>query len=436
MSSNKPRVLVLTLGAVGEQMSGVAIRAVEFARTLQDVAEVTLASVKVDGDPGVDVPLQTWHRHDGRTVEPLLAETDVVIAQPQWPQVAQRLRDSGSRLIYDLSVPEPLEVLETHRASSRWRRRAISSWTSDRLAGALHDGDNFLVSTDKQLDLWTGVLLAERLIGPVSGEGFDVMSRFKLVPHGLPDEPPERSDAPGVRRTFKKIKRSDEVILWNSAIWSWFDAETAIRAMAELATRRPTAKLVFMARDPDQPERIQPFEAARELARTLGVLDSHVFFNDAGVPYAERSNWLMDADVALACHRPHLETRFSFRTRYLDCFWSNLPLVVTEGDELAGRVKAENLGEVVAEKDPKATAIALERVLTRGKTAFEPEISRVANEYRWSRVAEPLINMVSSPRPPRRRGSPRRPGHAARDLTYRGARRVLNRVGIRDWPRQ
>jgi glycosyltransferase involved in cell wall biosynthesis len=433
----RPRVLILCTGSVGERMAGIAIRAVELARALRGVANVRIAAAEVTGDPGIDVPLLTWHRHDHRTVRPHLEGVDFVISQPQWPLVARELRRSGSRLIYDLSGPEPLETLETQRTRTMRRRRLMLAVTSDRLAGALHEGDHFLASTDRQVDLWLGVMLAERLLHPAFYDSDPALARrFALVPHGLTDDPPERSIGPGLRGAFDAIDDGDELILWNSAIWRWFDAATAIRAVAELASRRPSVKLVFMSRDANQPERVQPISAARSLAQELGVLGTHVLFNEGWVPYAERADWLLDADVALACHRPHLETRFSFRTRYLDCFWAGLPLVVTAGDELADRIARDDLGIAVSGVDPSATARALEQVLDRGRAAYADRIAAVADEYRWTRVVEPLREIVASPSPGPRSRSPRRPGTVFRDLSYRTARSVLNRIGIRDWPPQ
>jgi hypothetical protein len=77
------------------------------------------------------------------------------------------------------------------------------------------------------------------------------------------------------------------------------------------------------------------------------MLGSGVIFNDTWVPYEHRDGWLMAADCALSTHLEHLETRFSSRTRLLDCFWARLPIVCTGGDELADRVERENLGAVV-----------------------------------------------------------------------------------------
>lgn len=63
-------------------------------------------------------------------------------------------------------------------------------------------------------------------------------------------------------------------------------------------------------------------------------------FNDSWEPYAERDEWLAAADCAISTHVEHLETRYSSRTRLLDCFWAGLPVVCTTGDDLAARVAA------------------------------------------------------------------------------------------------
>ena len=135
-------------------------------------------------------------------------------------------------------------------------------------------------------------------------------------------------------------------MLWNGGLWDWLDAESVIRAVAQLSPERPRLRLVFMgasgaaqARDAE--------ERAQALARELGLLGRVVRFNDGWVPYEERGAWLLQADCAVAAHRDHLETRFSHRTRLLDCLWAGLPIVCTRGDELAERIARDGLGEAV-----------------------------------------------------------------------------------------
>jgi glycosyltransferase involved in cell wall biosynthesis len=432
------RVLVLTLGEVGPSMAGIAIRGCELARALAEHADVTLAAARIKG-PTADLGVRVvpFDRHDARTLAPHLDGVDAVVAQPPWPLVARALRRSGARLVYDLSGPEPLEALETHAGRPALRRRAASALTVDRLADALRDGHHFLASTRRQVDLWVGAMLGERLLTPA---GYDadpgLASRVALVPHGLPDEPPRRSNGHGLRDRIRAIGDGDEVVLWNSAIWRWLDAGTAIRGVALLAARRPRVRLVVMSRA-NQPEHVSPLGAARRLAAELGILDRHVFFHDGWVPYAERASWLLDADCALACHEQHLETRFSFRTRYLDCLWAGLPLVCTEGDVLADRVDREGLGLTVPARDPQAVADALDAVLIRGRAAYAEPLARAAADYTWSRAARPLIEILLGPAPaaPLGDGVPRRPGHTLRSAAYSTAKTALNAAGIREWPR-
>jgi glycosyltransferase involved in cell wall biosynthesis len=256
-----------------------------------------------------------------------------------------------------------------------------------------------------------------------------------LVPSGLPDEPPQPTGTRGARDRFG-LGDDDEIVLWTSAVWPWLDAETPIRAMALLAERRPSARLVFMARQ-DRAIGQDAAAQAERLATQLGLAGRHVFFNDGWVAYDERADWLLNADCAVSCHLPSLETRFSWRTRYLDCFWAGLPIVCTRGEVLADRVERDDLGATVPERDPDAVAVALEGVLERGRKAYGPRLAAVADELRWSRATAPLARFVcDTPLPDRLgAGARQRPGHAFRDLGYRAARAPLNAVGKRDWPR-
>ena len=105
-------------------------------------------------------------------------------------------------------------------------------------------------------------------------------------------------------------------------------------------------RLVFLGmRHPnaDVPEMRMAVEA-RRLADELGLTGVHVFFNEEWVPYDDRQNYLLDADVAVTTHLHHVETDFSFRTRVLDYLWAGLPTVATNGDSLADLIEREGLG--------------------------------------------------------------------------------------------
>ena len=139
---------------------------------------------------------------------------------------------------------------------------------------------------------------------------------------------------------------------------------------------------------------------SRELAAELGALDTSVIFNDSWVDYADRQNYLTEADAGVSNHFSHVETTFSFRTRILDYLWAGLPMVVTEGDSFAQLIEEEDLGIVVPEKDVDALAAALERILFDDEliTRVRANIAVVRERFFWHNTLAPLVSFVSDPR--------------------------------------
>ncbi len=411
-------------------MSGPAIRAYQLGRVLSGVADVTLAGLGDSSPPGPGMEHMAYSAHDPVALREPIAAADMIVAQPQWPLVTNWMRDSGARLVFDLFVPEALEALERYPGRS-WRARLLMAYMRDRLADALRVGHHFVCNTERQRDLYLGTMLDEGVLTPaVTERDPSLRSVIDLVPYGTPPEPPVATGHGGAAARFDGIAADDEVVLWASAIWPWFDAETAIRAMALLRERRPRARLVFMGQAAGASA--EAATRAQALARELGLLDRSVFFNDTWVPYDQRVDWLLEAACAVSTHFEHLETHFAFRTRFLDCFWAGLPIVSTRGDELADLVAREDLGASVPERDPDALADALEQVLARGRASYADGLARVAESFAWQRGAQPLVTWAQSSELPPRLGDgapPRRPAHVARSAAYRGARAGLAVVG-------
>jgi glycosyltransferase involved in cell wall biosynthesis len=431
----RKHVLVISPDRLEGQVAGTSIRALELARVLSKSADVTLAAVG-DSPAQVDgLPCVGYHPQAPATLGPVLGAADVVVSGPQWPPLMRRLRRSGARLVFDLYVPEPIETVGGFPGDRRKVRSLLTQFAIDRQLDALRSGSAFLCASERQRDLLLGAMLAERLIDPVRHDADpSLRSLLDVVPFGLPDEPAV-AHADGPRSAFPdRIAPGDEVVLWNGGLWPWLDAETAIRAAALLAERRPSVRLVFMGAARQLPAQ-RAAERARALAGELGVLDRSVLFNDSWVPYERRADWLLAAACAISTHGDHLETHFAFRTRLLDCFWARLPVVCTTGDDLADVVERENAGRAVRAGDPEATAAALGMVLDRGRGAYAPALERIAARYTWPVVAEPLVRMVSDAPPPPRRPPALRAGHALRREGFLVARTALNAVGLRDWPR-
>jgi glycosyltransferase involved in cell wall biosynthesis len=397
------RVLFICADPVGERMAGLGIRCWELARALARDAEVTVAHGGTSEGPRDGVLLAPHRPHAPAALRPLIERADTVVSHPQWPLVNRWLGASRARIVIDLYCPETLETLELFAGGNARVRRQMTATTLDRLHAALRIGHNFICASDTQRDLWLGSMLAMRLISP---ERYDhdpsMRDVIDLVPFGVPDEPPA-GNGTGPREAIPQLGADNEIVLWNGGIWNWLDAGTAIRAAGELATRRPSVKLVFMGGGAQQ-SAAAGAQAAHALAQELGLLGSTVHFHDAWIPYAERGAWLTQASCAVSAHAEHLESRFAYRTRVLDCFWAGLPVVCTSGDDLAERVTLEDLGAVVPPEDSVAMAAALERVLDRGRDSYAARLQAAADRQTWPRVAEPLARWIALPTPAERLG--------------------------------
>jgi glycosyltransferase involved in cell wall biosynthesis len=427
-------VLLICADPVGAEMAGLGIRCWELARTLSANASVTVAHGGSEERQAEGIRTIPFRPHAPHPLRALIEQAGVVIAHPQWPLVNRWLKRSPARVVIDLYCPETLETLELAANRSRLQRRQLTATTLDRLHAALRTGEHFICASESQRDLWLGAMLALRLIGPdLYDEDTSLRETIDLVPFGAPREPPVRVAGVGPRETIAGVDAGSELVLWNGGIWRWLDAPTAIRAVAELTERRPRLRLVFMGGAPDHPAAVQSTREARALAEQLGLLDSVVFFHDSWVPYAERGTWLLQADCAISAHSEHLETRFAYRTRLLDCFWAGVPIACTSGDDLADYVVREQLGAVAPPQDAHALAGALEQVLNSGRESYSHRLAAAAEQQRWERVAAPLVRWLGAPRRSARPGDSPGALHAPlaqrmREAAYlAGGRVLLNR---------
>lgn len=435
----RPEVLFVCPDAVGDRMSGLGIRYVELARALAPCADVTVATGSPDSTPIGDVRTVRYAPHAPAQLRPLIARADGVIAPPQWPLVARWLRGCDARVIHDVYTPEALETAQLFEARGPAVRRLMVSWALDRLHDALSSAHHLICASEKQRDLWIGALLATRRIAPNRCDRDPgLRETIDTVAFGTSSQPPRHSGGPGIRGQIPAIGPDAEIVLWNGGIWRWLDAPTAVRAVARLAERRPTVRLVFMgATAAAQAASRRATQEAEAVARELGVLDRIVFLHRDWVPYGERIDWLLDADCALSTHADTLESRYAFRTRLLDCFWAGLPIVATAGDELAERVAADALGALAAAGDVPGTADAIERVLDRGRAAYAAPLARASADYAWPVVARTLERWICDPAaPPRERLAAaasvhRTPAHRLRAASYLAVRPAIARLGLR-----
>ncbi|TVT35148.1 glycosyltransferase [Amycolatopsis rhizosphaerae] len=397
------RVLVITGDAITERMAGPAIRAWNIALALHAEHDVRLVTVNpLAAPPPAPFPVSAARRRD--LTEPI-EWADVVVLQGHVLELAPSLKNDHSNkiVVCDLYDPMHLELLEQGKSAPDDRRAADLAGVTRVLDAQLERGDFFLCASQRQRHFWLGHLAA---LGRLSPRLYDAdpttRSLLAVVPFGLPAEPPVRT-GPGLRAQLDGIAETDHVVLWAGGVYSWFDPLTLIRAIEELRQRRPDVRLVFLGMRHPNPEVAEMDIGARTIALSdrLGLTGKHVFFNEQWVPYAERQNWLLDADCGVTTHFEHVETTFAFRTRVLDYLWSGLPIVTTDGDAFADLVRTERLGVVVPAEDEQALADALERTLydTEFADGCKERIAEVARRYTWPEALAPLVEFCRDPRP-------------------------------------
>lgn len=393
----KNKILIVSGDAISGQMGGVGVRYYEIARALSKKFQVTLAAPNQPGisHPGFEIQPYDRERGDLRT---LAKEADALIVHGFVLHFHPYLKDMGRPLAVDLYVPNLLESLVWHKddEKSAWIP-AYEEYLRVQLE-LLRAGDFFFCASETQRDYWLGWLHAQKRINPHTFQDDPALRRLiDIVPFGVPIGAPEHK-RPVLKGVLPGIEPDDKVILWSGGLWDWLDPLTLVHAMHILQTQQPDLKVFFMGTthpDPVVNGMKMPAQVI-ELARSLGLYNQNVFFGD-WIPYAERENYLAEADLAAVTHPDHIETHFSFRTRILDCIWAGLPVVTTQGGGMADWVEKQHLGVTVPPQDPAALADAIRKVARQGKQAYAPAFQVSREHFRWENVVEPLEKFLLHP---------------------------------------
>ena len=369
---------------VSALMAGPAIRAYELARALGEHAHVTLAAPGPSTLPEeAGVRLLEAGLADYDALISAVREHDVVVAQLLPPRLLGRIWQEPPRLVVDLYNPTVVEAIEATRSKPAASRARLNRIVGRAAAAHLAAADFAICASERQRDLWLGVLAGREALEP------DALDRLAVVPFGVRAEPPQPGARPVMRGTL--VPQRARVLLWGGGIWDWLDAPTAIRAVARLPD-----DVVLVFQGVKRPALLERDEhaagaAAIALARELGLEGTRVVFNHDWVPYEERGAWLLEADLGVSAHPAHLETRFAYHTRIADYLWAGLPVVTSAGDVLGDHVEAAGLGRAVPPGDDAAFAAACASLLADG----EPERANAraaAEGLRWDRAVEPLVD--------------------------------------------
>lgn len=384
-------------------MAGPGIRYWEFARVLSRHFQVELLLpplLQQSEAPRPPFPAAVRLCTDRQMLRHHAKSADVIITRGVILTAYPFLTQLDKPIVLDMYSPILLEGLQQMAAASTLERQTSFTRTLQMLRSQLQLADFLLCASEKQRDYWLGMLSTLGRINPHTHEQDHTLRRLiDVVPFGLPAAPPQAT-APALKGIVPGIGPEDKVILWGGGIWNWLDAETLIVAMARLQTLRPDVKLFFMGTRRPNSAIVSDDAVARAmtLSSEYGLTGTAVFFND-WVPYDQRHNYLLEADVGVSLHLDHVETRFSFRTRLLDYIWAGLPTVATGGDVIGEMMAAHGVARVVSPQNVDELVDALLSILDQSdfRRAVMPQFRTLATQFTWERVAQPLVDFCHNP---------------------------------------
>jgi glycosyltransferase involved in cell wall biosynthesis len=304
----------------------------------------------------------------------------------------------GLHVVADAYDPAPLEALLQHGHDPLPRQRAIHAAALRVQLDQLRRADLVLCASERQRHLLLGELLALGRLNPDTFAGDPDLERLlRLVPFGT-DVAPMDARRPGTLRGGGAVADDAFVLLWGGGVYEWLDPLLLVEAVA--AVGDPSVVAYYLGVRHPSPD-VPPMPVAEEVVRRAearGVLGTQVLLADGWTPHAERAGLLVDADVGVSLHHQHVETTFAYRTRVLDYLWAGLPVLCSAGDELAERVAAEDLGEVVPPGDLGALVAAIGRLRDPARRAACGDRARVAGAAQaWDSVAAPLVEYCAAP---------------------------------------
>lgn len=394
------RLLILTHETIGPRMAGPGIRAWEMACALSEQFEVMLAA---PGDPershpGLRVVGYRKQSPDYPGLDPCINSADVVLTTGSMFVEVPRLRNLEKPAVVDLYDPFELEKLAQSAYVKEECRLSIDAEnvTQLRLVGGI--GDFFICASERQRDFWLGVLLALGRVNTATyAQDPTLRQLIDVVPFGIPSRPP-RKQHNVLRGVHPGIEVQDKILLWNGGLWQWLDPLTLIDALVAILRDREDVKLYFAAGRHFNPETVPEmpiYKETIERCRELRLLDRYVFFGD-WIPYDEREDYLLEADLGVSTHQPGIESHFAWRTRLLDCIWAGLPVVSTLGDPLSDMIAEHGLGRVVPPGRSDLLSKAILSMLAQDNLHDRviANAQRIRPELTWTSVVEPVSEFL------------------------------------------
>jgi glycosyltransferase involved in cell wall biosynthesis len=385
-----PHILVISNDQVDTTLAGPGARYLELARHLGQSLPVTLAVPNPTSLADPAIRLASYSPDDPAGLKALVEASQVTLLTPFTLNKFPFLAQARARLVVDLYDPFLFENLHYHHDKPPQVRAELDRTAVQALNRAMQAGDFFLCASQRQRDFYLGLLAANgRINAHTFAQDASLEKLIAVVGLGFPERPP--ASQPFLRGVHPAFPPQARIVVWGGGIWDWLDPLSLVQAWPQVIAGFPQARLVFLGTRHPNPE-VPIHRLAQEtqaLAARLGEVERSIFFFE-WLPAAEREALLSEADVGVALHPAHVETRFSIRTRVLDYFWARLPVLVSAGDVTSEWVGQLGLGRVVPPGDVQAVAEALNELLAQPKAAWAPAFAALPEHFRWAQVIQPL----------------------------------------------
>lgn len=389
-------LLIISSDVIASKMAGPGIRYWNLALELSKHFKVTLAipnyhTFDLHSElSGIAIKLSSTNREElkkhAKVVDSILLQGDIL-----WK--FRFLRTVKASIIVDLYDPFVLEHLELN--PNDLKGNLIFNNIINIQNDQLKYGDYFICASEKQKDFWLGALNALKRINL---KEYSISKSFEhligVVPFGVPNTPPNKTKEV-LKGVYPGINKHDRLIVWGGGIWEWFDPITLIKAMKIVSNQRSDIKLFFMGiKHPNTSiKRMKIVDETIDLSNQLELTDKFVFFND-WVPYEERQNYLLEADIGVNIHKSHIETRYSFRTRMLDYIWTRLPIITNSGDFFSDEIMNKSIGIVI--ENPTPESLAKQIMECPDKSFYESNFMTLISQYQWSNNIKCIVDFMQN----------------------------------------
>jgi len=85
---------------------------------------------------------------------------------------------------------------------------------------------------------------------------------------------------------------------------------------------------------------------------------------------------------------------YSLPNKVLDCIQSRVPLILSDLPEMRRIKNQYNIGEIIKDHEPETIAHAIKAILNKGRTFYQPELEKAANQLCWENEELKLLEVV------------------------------------------